>query len=210
MLEATDGRSMRRSRNREAVVLAALELIRDHGRVPTMDEVAERSGVSARSVFRYFDDSDDLVGAVVEEHRRRLMPLWEEGERIDRSLPFAERLDAFVTARVALLEAMGPVAWVARVRAAEQPVIAAELARVRAALRGQLAALFAPELPSSDDGDAVLAAADVLASWEAHDLLGHDHRLDRTAARAAIATGLGRLLAPPVATTTPNTRRRSR
>ena len=65
-----DGRSLRRQRNRDAVVEAAFELIGERRTTPTIDEVAERSGLSARSVFRYFDDTDDLISAVIRRQRR--------------------------------------------------------------------------------------------------------------------------------------------
>ncbi|HAP77906.1 MAG TPA: TetR/AcrR family transcriptional regulator, partial [Acidimicrobiaceae bacterium] len=34
---------------------------------PSIDEIATRSGVSARSVFRYFDDVDDLANAAIDQ-----------------------------------------------------------------------------------------------------------------------------------------------
>ncbi len=197
VLEEADGRTRRRSRNREAVVLAALELIREHGRVPTMDEVADRSEVSARSVFRYFDDADDLVGAVIDQHRERLRPVWAQAEGLAQLPTLVERAAAFAEVRVTLLEAMGPVAWVARVRAADHPVIAAELSRVRAALRRQVAATFEAEFTGArGHGPALLAAADVLCSWEANDLHHHDHGLSRPDIVSGMAVALIRLLEP--------------
>lgn len=197
VLEEADGRTRRRSRNREAVVLAALELIREHGRVPTMDEVADRSEVSARSVFRYFDDADDLVGAVIDQHRERLRPVWAQAEGLAQLPTLVERAAAFAEVRVTLLEAMGPVAWVARVRAPDQPAIATELSRVRAALRRQVAATFGAEFTAAGSaGAALLAAADVVCSWEANDLHRHDHGRSRPDIVSGMALALVRLLEP--------------
>ena len=193
-----DGRSLRRQRNRDAVVEAAFELIRERRTTPTIDEVAERSGLSARSVFRYFDDTDDLISAVIRRQRRHLAPLWEP--RVDPSGPLEVRIERFVAARVALVEAQGGVAWVARVRATDQPLIRTELNRVRAGVRRQVADLFAPELAAlGGDGPAVLAAIDTLTSWEADDLLRRGHDADQADVADMMATSIRLLLAPAAA-----------
>lgn len=196
----TDGRSLRRRRNRDAVVEAALQLIAERRVTPTIDEVAERSGLSARSVFRYFDDTDDLISAVIRRQRRRIAPLWEPA--VTATGPLDDRIDRFVDARVALVEAQGGVAWVARVRATDQPLIAAELTRVRTGLRDQVAAIFGPELDVlGDAAPAVLAAIDVLSSWEADDFLSRGHGTSRAEIAEILRVGLRRLLAPPTAET---------
>lgn len=197
-----DGRSLRRQRNRDAVVEAAFELIRERRTTPTIDEVAERSGLSARSVFRYFDDTDDLISAVIRRQRRHLAPLWEP--RVDPSGSLDLRIERFVAARVALVEAQGGVAWVARVRATDQPLIRTELNRVRAGVRRQVADLFAPELAAlGPDGPAVLAAIDTLTSWEADDLLRRGHDADSADVADMMATSIRRLLAPAAVASPP-------
>ena len=59
--EPADGRHARRDRNRVAVVDAMLELFAAGNLAPSSDEIAEKAGLSPRSLFRYFDDLDDLV-----------------------------------------------------------------------------------------------------------------------------------------------------
>lgn len=62
-----DGRRLRAERGRAAVVAATLELV-DHGNpVPTFADIAEASGVSERTIFRYFPDREALFGAVATE-----------------------------------------------------------------------------------------------------------------------------------------------
>jgi AcrR family transcriptional regulator len=70
-----DGRTARRERNREAVVTALLGLYREGVMTPSADEIATRAGVSARSLFRYFTDVDDLAFAAVARQAEHLMPL---------------------------------------------------------------------------------------------------------------------------------------
>lgn len=190
----TDGRHLRRDRNREAVVAALLELYREGDITPSTEEIAARAGISARSLFRYFDDSDALVRTAIARQQEHLAPLYDLA--IDSVMALGDRIDAFVAARVRLVEAMGPVGRVARNLASKQPRIAGELGRIRALLRDQAAAVFAAELASrsADDAAATLAAVDVLASWESYHLLREDQGLSRDDAAAVIAAGLARLL----------------
>jgi AcrR family transcriptional regulator len=190
----TDGRRLRRDRNREAVVAALLELYREGDIAPSTEEIAARAGISARSLFRYFDDSDALVRTAIARQQEHLAPLYALD--VDPAMALDERIDAFVAVRVRLVEEMGPVGRVARNLASKQPRIAGELGRIRSVLRGQVADLFASELASRSDGDAAatLAAIDVLTSWESYHLLREDQGLGADAATAVIATGVRRLL----------------
>ena len=67
-----DGRHARRDRNRLAVVDAMLELYVEGNLDPSSDEIAERAGLSPRSLFRYFEDLDDLGQEVFLIVRRQL------------------------------------------------------------------------------------------------------------------------------------------
>jgi AcrR family transcriptional regulator len=194
--ETADGRTARRERNREAVVTALLGLYRDGVMSPSADEIAARAGVSARSLFRYFADVGDLASEAVARQQEHLAPLLAPD--IDPDAPLGERIEAFVAARVRLLAAMGEVARVARFRAHQQPVVAQGLRRIRQLLRDQVGTILGPALADhpDDERQAILAAADVLCSWEAHDLMRNDQGLSATATAAAMATGLRRLLAP--------------
>jgi AcrR family transcriptional regulator len=190
----TDGRRLRRDRNREAVVAALLELYREGITNPSADEIAGRAGISARSLFRYFDDVDALVRTAIARQQEHLAPLYSLDVAPDT--PLAPRVVGFVTVRVRLLEAMGAVGLVARRLAPDQPMIAAELRRIRATLRMQVAEVFAPELAARPATDAAttLAALDVVTSWEAYRLLRDDQQLSQRAAVAAMTTAVARLL----------------
>ena len=189
-----DGRNLRRDRNRDAVVTALLELYREGNLGPSADEIAAQAGISARSLFRYFDDVEALVRAAIAQQQRHLAPLYA----IDASpdMPFAARVERFVAARVRLLEGMGEVGRVARALAARQPLVLGELARIRGTLRRQLTHLFAAELGSLPAGErrATVATADVATSWEAYDLMRNDQGLGPEQAAAAMRSALVRLL----------------
>jgi AcrR family transcriptional regulator len=197
-----DGRNLRRDRNRDAVVTALLELYRKGDLGPSADAIAARAGISARSLFRYFEDIDALVRAAIARQQEHLAPLYALDASADQ--PLAERVERFAAGRVRLIEGMGEVGRLARTLATRQPLILAELARVRRTLRRQLADLFAAELEVLDRQApgaraTALAAADVVTSWESFDLMRNDQGLSRDAAVAAMGAALLRLLDPGTA-----------
>jgi AcrR family transcriptional regulator len=185
-----DGRNQRRDRNRDGVVEALLGLYREGNLGPSAEQIAERAGISARSVFRYFDDADAMVRAAIARQQAHLAPLYALDATPEK--PLAERVERFVAARVQLLEGMGEVGRVARSLAVRQPLILAELARIRGTLRRQLTGLFAAELDGLAPAErvAAVAAADVVTSWESHDLMRNDQGLTRDKAAAAMVAAL--------------------
>jgi TetR/AcrR family transcriptional regulator, regulator of autoinduction and epiphytic fitness len=181
-------------RNRDAVVDALLALYRDGNLAPSSAEVAERAGISPRSLFRYFADIDDLCRAAVERHQAAVAPLLALADA--PGAPLAQRIEALVEQRGQLFDAIGAVGAVSRLRAPFQPIIAGELTRGRSYLRHQVRRLFAPELAAlgPERGPAALAAIDVLCSYESYQLLRHDHSLSRPRTAAALTAALDALL----------------
>jgi AcrR family transcriptional regulator len=185
-----DGRRLRRDQNRDAVIDALLALFREGRYQPGTAEIAARAGLSPRSLFRYFDDVDDLHQAAASRQRLLARPLIELG--IDPDQRIADKIRAVVRARARLFEQIGPAGRALRASAHRHDPLAAELARNRAFLRSQLAAVFAPELAAG--AEAVLPALDVLCSFESYELLRHDQGLSRVRAEAALTDAIGTLL----------------
>jgi AcrR family transcriptional regulator len=192
-----DGRRVRRERNRDAVVDALLELYGEGRLQPSSDEIAERAGLSPRSLFRYFDDIDDLARAAITRQQERVLPLVPVD--VEPDAPRAERIAGLVAQRLRLFDEIASVGQVSRLRAPFQPLIADELGQARAFLRGQVARLFAPELRAMGTGRAgsALAAADVLCSFESYRLLRDDQSLSRPRAAAALTAALTALFDTP-------------
>ena len=190
-----DGRRLRRERNREAVVEALLELFQDGDLQPSANHIAERAGLSPRSLFRYFDDIDDLSRAAIQRQQRRVWPL----ARVDAAYdaPLAERIAAVAESRVRLYDAIGNVGQVARLREPFHSLVAAELTRGRSLLRRQLRDLFTPELDAlgTTHATAVLATLDVVCSYESYRLMRFDQSMTKAKVTATLVEAITRLLA---------------
>lgn len=100
--EALDGRQNRTARSRLAICEACLDLVQEGVLQPSADAIAERAGLSRRSVFNHFSDLAELYDAVVEVGVRRSAPLLEE---ISSRLPVARRVERLTQVRAKFLEA---------------------------------------------------------------------------------------------------------
>lgn len=194
MTVRVDGRTARRERNRDEVVEAALALLDEGEADPPLDELTRRSGVSARSIFRYFDGLDDLRRAVIERHYQRIKPLIEVEGAGQGSLE--ERIRRFVDARVKVSEYVAGPIRTARLRATHSPGLAEDLGRYAQALNDSVKAFFGPELKKrgraeADDTTALIA---VLTSFESWDLLTREHGKSRAQVKRAWALGLTSIL----------------
>jgi len=187
-----DGRRARREQNRGAVLDALAELYREGNYEPGAAEIAERASLSPRSLFRYFDDVDDLNRATIDRQLARARPLLAVDARPED--PTATKVDRLVQARLRLYEAIAPAARAARICAWRHPVMAEQIANTRSYLRHQLERLFAPELEAlgPDRARAALAAVDALCSFEAVELL----RDGPGVPGPTLEQGVGALLAP--------------
>ena len=168
---AFDGRRAWRDRNLNAVVDALLDLFTEGNLRPGADEIAARSGLSRRSVFRYFDDLDSLDRVAMERQIARVSHLLDLPDLGQGAVE--DRIERLISQRLRLFEAILPVARVSRLRAPFEPVVAEGLARSRRQFRRQVERQFADELRSlgRSERNATLGAAEVLCSFEAYELL---------------------------------------
>jgi len=192
-----DGRRRRRDGNRLAVVDALLDLYQEGNLRPGAAEVADRAGVSLRSLFRYFTNVDDLCRVAVARQLERARPLLTV--EVEAGAPLPVRIVAVVDQRCRLFDAVRSAATVMRLQAPFQPMLAAELRHNRALLRDQVRSVFAPELSALQPprAEETLSAVDVLCSFESYQLFCEDQQLPVHQARSAMETALTALLASP-------------
>lgn len=187
---AVDGRRARRDQNRERVVDALLDLYREGDLQPSVAAVAARSGVSHRSVFRYFDDLDELYRVAIERQYAAMsehMHLPKIGQG-----PLTARIDRIVEQRLRIHDVAAPVSRAGHMRAPVEPVLMDHQRDIAQLSVEQVARHFAPELSAMGDAravDATEAAAAGLA-METIELLRHVRGLGREQCRTAMSATL--------------------
>lgn len=81
---------MTKNIKREEIVRAALELIAEHGfHGAPMAMIAERAGVGAGTIYRYFENKDVMITELFQELEERSKPIIKEGYAPDK--PHRER-----------------------------------------------------------------------------------------------------------------------
>ncbi len=185
-----DGRVLRGRRNRDSLVEAFLSLIEEGHERPTARAIAQRAGVSLRSVFQHFDELEQLYGVAGDRQLRKLRHLLEP---VDPSLPLPQRLDELVRRRADLLDQIYPVARAARLREPFSDQLRANRAQMVTLLLEQCRSTLAPGLADLDGGAAsgLLAAVGTAASWEAWYHLRNDLRMPAPDAQRVVRALVG-------------------
>jgi AcrR family transcriptional regulator len=189
-----DGRTARAGRTRDAVVRSLLALIAEGDLRPTAGRIAERAGISLRSVYVHFDDLDDLFVAAAREQRARVGALVRS---LPTDGPFEARLEAFVAQRARVLDAIAPVAKATALQEPRSPALANATRYARRQGRAELERVFRIELDSLEPArrTRALDACDALTNSDAWEFLRVRRGLGLAAARATITDSLRALLA---------------
>jgi TetR/AcrR family transcriptional regulator, regulator of autoinduction and epiphytic fitness len=180
-----DGRTQRGARNREAIIDALIACY-DNGELrPSVQQVADRAGVSARSVHNHFADVEALCAEVSQRQWERFSHL---AVIIDVTSPVSERVEQLVAQRAEIFEGLTPVRRAALLMAPDSPTIVANLARLDRTLRHQIERGFPGITPD------VLDAVDALASWDAWNRLRAAQGVAMPRARRILANAICTLL----------------
>ena len=164
-----DGRTARARRTREAIVDAVLGLLDAGDLRPSVEDIAARAGVSPRSIFQHFGDRETLLRAVGMRQTERVSQIVEH---LPDTVPFDERVEAFVEQRARVLEFITPVRRAAVLNEPFSEGSHAGLQAFRAFKRAEAERVFAPELdarPAAEREEVVraLGAATDWNTWEA-------------------------------------------
>ena len=184
-MTVVDGRTQRGARNREAIIDALIACYDDGILRPSVLQVAERAGVSARSVHNHFVDVEALRAEVAQRQWERFSRL---AVAIDATRPVAERVELLVAQRSEIFEGVTPVRRAALLSLPHSPTIAANLARLDRTLRRQIERAFPGTAPDALD------AIDALASWDAWNRLRAAQGVPVLRARRVLTSAICALL----------------
>ncbi|KGN38109.1 TetR/AcrR family transcriptional regulator [Knoellia subterranea] len=87
--------AMTRDARRASIIAVTMPLLREKGRVVSTKEIAAAAGVAEGTIFKVFDNKDELIEATIQDAFDNTTVLTEL-EDIDRDLPLRDRLSAAV------------------------------------------------------------------------------------------------------------------
>jgi len=190
---STDGRHRRAQANREAIVEALVSFYADGYVDPSAAEIAERAGVSERSLFRHFDDIDDLCHTAFVVQWKRLAD--RTRLLVSTTASTDEKIAAVVEQRVGLYLDMMNVMRITRMHAVRNDTVLRHVQSSRKELRKQVERLFAQEcevLPT-EKAKSLLLTINALLSFEHVEQLRVDQGMPSSRIVSSLRTALSSL-----------------
>lgn len=159
-----DGRLLRSSRTRAAILAAHRSLIEGGELAPSASRIAEAAGISPRTLFVHFADLEQLFAATAEAVLRDAVGM---AVPPDPRRPLEDRLATFLAARADIYAFMTPFALASRMREPTSAVLRRHRLLVAAAGRDDVAATFASELAAlpAEEYDDALAGLETCVTW---------------------------------------------
>ena len=191
---AVDGRSLRRERNRQDIVDALLGLIENGETEISAALIASKAGLSERSIFRYFDDVNDLYRSVCDLAFSKEIEYALIDDAGVGSLD--TKIENFVNQRVRIYTMNEKIAPAARSFAFKNPIIKNQLVVGRKLLRTQIIKHFAEELSVFDkqQQQSAVAIIDSLTTFEYYDMMRSDQKMSVQAIKSVLAESIRKAL----------------
>lgn len=204
MGEMSDGRSARRERNRNAVLDALVEMTTEGARDPSIDDIADRAGVSYRSVYRYFKDRNEMMDAATDRAIAWIHPLMlNAAASTSPEDPLDHRIDSLVDARTEVYNQVAELVRNAMVQSFSNRRISEAFTESRRLSREQIRERYAPELAQFDEAERELrvTAIDQVLSFHAMDYMLHERGHTREDCERYMRSGIRAALTLPALST---------
>ncbi|MBX9727814.1 MAG: TetR/AcrR family transcriptional regulator [Sphingopyxis sp.] len=175
-----DGRRARGDANRARIIQAMVELVAAGDPDPNADAVAEKAGLSVRTVFRHFEDKDAIFHAIDDLLVAAYQPLLTAPYR---SAHWKGRLFELIARRCTINEAAAVFRISAVMERYRSQFIAGKYRRLHAGEKRMLDAVLPPELQTSTQAGRAILIACSFDTWR---LLRQDEELSPDEVEAAI------------------------
>lgn len=160
--EKTDGRTRRSERTRAAIIDAHMALMLEGDLQPTAVRVADRAGVSLRTLWGHFENLEALFAAA---GQKTLQIQYADFEPVPADLPLTERIDRFCRQRAHMLEVIAGASRAAQIRLPFSAQLRRNRARHNERLRAELEELFTEETAADPELVNALLAATTWPTW---------------------------------------------
>jgi len=165
--ERIDGRRQRTQITRANIVNAAIALQNDGHMRPSMQQIAERAGVSLRTAFQHFPEKHQLTHAVLDE-LTRLNRVDPPPTELAAHGALDARMSKFLEIRCRQLEGLTPHRRASNSMIATSPLLQKHRVKVRQRYRNVVETWFEAELNALPDKSRRkwLVAIATLVDWE--------------------------------------------
>jgi len=185
---SSDGRRQRSARNRERIVEAAFALLNRGELDPSAARIADEAGVSARTIFRHFEEMDSLYAEMTERIERKVLPVIAQ--------PFTgsnwrENVEQLIGRRAFIYETILAVRVAASLRRYSSTYLASEYQRFLIIERTTLKAVLPEQVQEERLLFCAIENALGFQNWRR---MRHDQSLSVEDAEAVVRLTVGRLL----------------
>lgn len=183
-----DGRRERSADSRRRILSAMVDLIELGQPSPTAEAIAIRAGVSLRTVFRHFDEMENLNLELANLVFARMAPFVE---RPLETRQWPAVLTEVVSRRVEAFEAIAPFKTAMDIYRHRSPALAAQHRRMTRISRDLLVAILPPALAENHQ---ILESFDLILSIESWQRLRDQQGLAAVEAEAVLQAMVASLL----------------
>ncbi len=187
-VERADGRRRRSELSRQQIVHALLELIAAGEVYPSAEAVAASAGVGLRTVFRHFENMENLYRQIYQAITSEVLPIAQE--------PFAStdwrlRVKEVTERRVRIFERIMPFKAAADVHRHQSVYLAEQSEVVTRLQRGALSQILPRDIKADEP---LFCALELLLSFEVWRRLRKDQHLSVQKARTVIERTINALI----------------
>ncbi len=176
----TDGRRERSRSSRSKIIAAMLDLVGNGDVAPSAARVAEVAGVGLRSVFRHFDDMDELYREMGDVIEARVLPIILQAPS---GATWKEKLFDIADRRAQVFETILPFRISANLKRFQSPYLMQDYRRM---LRLESETIEAHLPPAVKDDVVAARGLNVILSFQTWRLLRHDQDLPVDDAKAVV------------------------
>ena len=188
-----DGREQRRIDNKQRATEIMLELILETGEMPDVETILERSGISRRSFFRFFQSEsirlyeiNNLMANRISSRFEFLIP--------DANRSLGETLNLFLIAKSQIDEYRMPLRKLTEEKKRTSPEIHSYLNQYRTSWLNYIEELFTPYLENRTDRDILLQHIHFNTSWSIWATLRNDFEMSIEESRSFVERQIMALL----------------